>query len=80
MLLLVVVRDPAHPDHDDYFITTDLTLAAAQVVARYAVRGSIEGTFRNTKQHLGGEDSQTWKGKGPEHAAALSLWRPHSFV
>ncbi len=26
------------------------------------------------KQSLGGEDPQTWKGKGPERAAALSLW------
>ncbi len=26
------------------------------------------------KQALGGEDPQTWKGAGPERAAALSLW------
>jgi hypothetical protein len=30
--------------------------------------------FRNVKQFLGGEDPQTWKGKGPERAAAVSLW------
>jgi hypothetical protein len=74
MVLLVIVRDPAHLDHDDYFITTDLTMAPAQVVAQYAGRWSIEETFRNTKQHLGGEDPQTWKGRGPERAAGLSLW------
>ncbi|MBI5244123.1 MAG: helix-turn-helix domain-containing protein [Elusimicrobia bacterium] len=35
---------------------------------------AFEDTFRNTKQCLGGEDPQTWKGHGPERAASLSLW------
>jgi hypothetical protein len=33
-----------------------------------------EDTFKNTKQLLGGQQPQTWKGKGPERAAGLSLW------
>jgi hypothetical protein len=44
------------------------------VASIYAGRWSIEDTFRNTKQLLGGEDPQSWKGQGPERAAALSLW------
>jgi hypothetical protein len=30
--------------------------------------------FRDVKQDLGGEDPQSWKRKGPERAACLSLW------
>lgn len=44
------------------------------MAAQYAGRWSIEETFRNVKQILRGEDPQTWKGQGPERAAALSLW------
>ncbi|MCG2796521.1 MAG: hypothetical protein L6427_11795 [Actinomycetia bacterium] len=42
------------------------------MVGRYAGR-CIEDTFRNTKQHLGGQDPQTWRGEGPKRAAAFSL-------
>ena len=35
---------------------------------------SIEDTFKNTKQFLGGQEPQTWKGQGPERAALLRLW------
>jgi hypothetical protein len=30
--------------------------------------------FRDVKQHLGGQDPQSWKRQGPGRAAALSLW------
>jgi len=49
------------------------------VASRYAGRWSIECTFRDTKQDLGGEDPQCWKRQGPERAAALSLWL-HSLI
>lgn len=74
MVLLVVVRDPAGVEHDDYFFTTDLTAAPGCVASLYAGRWSIEDTFRATKQSLGGEDPQSWKHQGPERTAALSLW------
>ena len=35
---------------------------------------STEDTFKNTKQFLGAEEPQTYKGKGPERAAVISLW------
>ena len=38
----------------------------------YALK--IEDTFKNVKQYLGGQQPQTFKGKGPERAAGLSLW------
>lgn len=70
---LVVSRDPSGKEKDDFFFTTDTGAAPEDVVARYAGRWSIEDTFRNTKQHLGGQDPQVWKGQGPERAAAFSL-------
>lgn len=74
MVRLVVVRDPNGVQPDDFFITTDLTASPAEIASRYAGRWSIEVTFRDTKQHLGGQQPQSWKGAGPERAAALSLW------
>jgi hypothetical protein len=73
-LLLVISRDATGKEKDDFFFTTDLSLAAAEVVSGFAGRWSIEDTFKNTKQFIGGQEPQTWKRKGPERAAALSLW------
>ncbi len=63
---LVVVRDPAGRQPDDFLFTTDVEADPGVLIARYGGRWSIEGTFRNTRQHLGGEDPQCWKGQGPE--------------
>jgi len=74
LVRLVVVRDPNGAEPEDFFFTTDLAGGAAEVASRYAGRWSIEVTFRDVKQILGGEGPQSWKRKGPERAAALSLW------
>ncbi len=74
LVRLVIVRDPDGIEPDDFFITTDTTATSADVASRYAGRWSIEVCFRDVKQHLGGQDPQTWKRHGPERAAALSLW------
>lgn len=76
MVRLIIVRDPTGVQPDDFFVTTDTDTAAtaAAIASRYAGRWSIEVTFRDTKQHLGGEQPQTWRGAGPQRAAALSLW------
>jgi len=70
---LVISRDPLGKEHDDLFFTTDLSLSPQEVVYRYSGRWSIEDTFRNVKQFLGGEDPQSWVGKGPERVAGFSL-------
>ena len=64
----------AGKEKDDFFFTTDLGLTAAEVIGGFVGRWSIEDTFKNTKQFIGGQEPQTWKRKGPERAAALSLW------
>ena len=74
LVRLVIVRDPDGVEPDDYFFTTDLNATAAQVADRYATRWSIEVCFRDVKQDLGGQNPQSWKRRGPERAAALSLW------
>jgi hypothetical protein len=71
---LVISRDPAGKEKDEFLVTTDLDLTAAQVVSQFAGRWSIEDTFKNTKQLLGGQQPQTFKRKGPERAAAMSFW------
>jgi len=73
-MLLVISRDPEGKQRDDFFFTTDLSLTGEQVVGGFAGRWSIEDTFKNTKQFLGGQEPQTYKGQGPERAVMLSLW------
>ena len=74
LVRLVVVRDPHGIEPDDFFVTTDLTASGADTASRYAGRWSIEVCFRDVKQDLGGENPQSWKRRGPERAACLSLW------
>jgi len=73
-VLLVISRDPGGKDSDDFLVTTNLSLSAARVIGGYAGRWSIEDTVKNAKQGIGGQQPQTWRRKGPERAAALSLW------
>jgi hypothetical protein len=73
-ILLVISRDPKSKEKDDFLFTTDVTMDPAEVLACYADRWAIEDTFKNTKQLLGGQQPQTYKAKGPERAAGLSLW------
>jgi hypothetical protein len=73
-VLLVISRNPTGQERDDFFFSTDLSLTPAQVIGGFAGRWSIEDTFKNTKQFLGGQEPQTWKGPGPERGAMLSLW------
>jgi len=72
-ILLVISRDPNGKEKDDFFFTTDLTMDPTEVLECYNDRWAIEDTFKNTKQFLGGQQPQTYKGQGPERAAALSL-------
>ena len=73
-VLIVISRDPKGKERDDYFFTTDVKMKIADVLAAYADRWAIEDTFKNTKQHLGVEQLQTWTRQGPERAAGLGLW------
>ena len=71
---VVVSRDPRGREKDDFLFTTDLGMAPGAVVSHYHGRWPIEDTLRAAKQSLGGEEPQTWRGKGPERAASLAFW------
>ena len=73
-VLLVISQDPDGKEKDDFLFTTDVTMSPAEVLGCYGDPWAIEDTFKNTKQHLGGQQLQTYKGQGPERAAGLSLW------
>lgn len=73
-VLVVVSRDPEGKERDDFFFTTDTAASPEEVIGLYAGRWSIEDTFRNTKQFLGGQDPQSWKRQGPERAAGFSFF------
>jgi hypothetical protein len=72
-VLLVISRDPAGKERDDFFFTTDLTMTPAEVIGTFAGRWSIEDTFKNAKQFLGAQEPQSWKRQGPERAAVIGL-------
>ncbi len=74
LVRLAIVRDPDGVEPDDFFFTTDLSANGSETASRYAGRWPIEVCFRDVKQHLGGEDPQSFKRLGPERAACLSLW------
>lgn len=62
-ILVVASRRPARgpgekPGPVQFFYCTDLTLSAAEVLAAYADRWSIECLFREVKQRMGLEDPQ----------------------
>lgn len=73
-VLMVISRDPTGREKDDFFFTTDLDAAAGEVISGFAGRWAIEDTFKNTKQLLGGQEPQSFKGKGPQRGAAMSFW------
>jgi len=70
---LLIVRDPDGKEPDDFFFTTDVDMPEEKVAESFYARWSIEDTFKNTKQLLGGQQPQVWKAGGPQRAAAFSL-------
>ena len=72
-ILLVLVRDPADPAGLTVFFTTDLTSTGPAVVQTYGLRWSIEVTFHDVKQYLGGEDPQSWVGPAPTRNVVLGF-------
>ncbi len=55
-------------------MTTHTTDTNGEIASRYAGCWSIEVTFRDAKQHLRGAAPPVLARRGPERAAARSLW------
>lgn len=72
-IMLIICRDVDGKEPDDFFCSTNVNASEKHIVELYAGRWSIEDTFKNTKQSLGGETPQSWKKYGPERMATLSF-------
>lgn len=72
-MLMVITRDPRGKRKDDFFVGTDVEMQGKQLVSSFSGRWSIEETFKNTKQLLGGQQPQCFKRQGPERAAGMSF-------
>jgi len=70
---VVIVRDPAGKQKDDFFFTTDLNMDPARVVELYAARWAIEEVFREGKQLAGFDDVQGWSPRSVERQAPFAL-------
>lgn len=58
--------------------SSDLSLAAAQMIEYYGLRFQIEFTFRDAKQYWGLDDFMNMKETGVTNAANLALCRIHA--
>jgi len=70
---VVIVRDPAGKEKDDFFFTTDLAMKPARVVELYAARWGIEEAIREAKQSTGFDDVQGWSARSVERQAPFAL-------
>lgn len=73
-VVLVIVRDPAGKEADDFFFTTRAAAPRRAVAATYALRWPTEQTYRDVKQFLGAHQPQSWKGVGPLRAVSVGFW------
>ena len=73
MVRIVAVEPKSANRNPQAFFTTDHTAAATEILRRYAMRWSIEVTFRDCKQYLGFEDSQSWTRKAVERTGPMAM-------
>jgi len=70
---LVIVRDPAGRQADDFFFCTDARIADAPIVQRYYDRWGVEECILEAKQQLGFETTRGWCSKTVNHQAPLAM-------
>jgi len=73
MVRVVAVEPQSAGKKPQAFFTTDHTATAVEILQRYAMRWSIEVTFRDCKQYLGFEDSQSWTRHAVERTAPMAM-------
>lgn len=59
----VLVRDPAGKRAPQAFLSTDTTLAPAEIIAIFVRRWQVEVTFSEVRAHLGVETQRQWSDK-----------------
>jgi len=70
---LVLVRDPAGVQQDDFFFCTDANVSDTQIIERYYARWTIEESIQEGKQFSGFDQVQGWCARTVERQAPLAL-------
>jgi len=70
---LVIVRDPAGKQKDDFFFCTDAETDEQEIVQRYYDRWGIEEAILESKQHMGFESTRGWCSKTVHRQAPLAM-------
>jgi len=65
----VFVRDLSGTHRDEYFMTTDVSMTAQEVIETYTKRWNVETTFEEMRSYLGLETTRGWKEKTVLRAA-----------
>jgi hypothetical protein len=73
LMNIVVVRDPKSRAKDQFFFSTDTSLAARQVIKIFAGRWSAEVSHRDSKQVFRVSEVQSWSSKGGLRAIPVGL-------
>jgi len=69
----VFVHDLSGTHRDEYFYSTDASLAPAKIVSLYTGRWSIEVTFQEVRAHLGFATPRNWSAKSVLRTAPCLL-------
>jgi hypothetical protein len=70
---LVIVRDPAGRQEDDYLFCTDATVPDEQIAQRLYDRWGVEEGIFEAKQFLGFEDTRGWCSKTVNRQAPIAM-------
>jgi hypothetical protein len=70
---VVIVRDPAGRQKDDYFFCTDASASEAEVVQRAVDRWGVEEAILESKQQMGFESTRGWCSKTVNRQAPLAM-------
>jgi hypothetical protein len=70
---VVIVRDPAGRQKDDYFFCTDATVGEQEIVQRAVDRWGVEEAIQEAKQQLGFENTRGWCSKTVHRQAPLAM-------
>jgi hypothetical protein len=70
---MVIVRDPAGRQEDDFFFCTDATVPDTQIVQRYYDRWGVEECILEAKQQMGFESTRGWCSKTVNRQAPLAM-------
>lgn len=70
---VVIVRDPAGRQKDDYFVCTDAAVSEQEIVQRTADRWGVEECIQEAKQQMGFESTRGWCSKTVHRQAPLAM-------